>query len=106
MRGGSEDGEAVDEERDCPDNRDFQKRFNADLFAGIIPTKVDEQQKSQMMGFISYAQNLNDTVKLLCMSKMLSLVHSTHEKNRIFVTGNAMMSTKLSSSKQAIDKAV
>lgn len=58
------------------------------------------------MGFIAYAQNINETVKLLCMSKLVALVHSTHDKNRIFVTGNAMMSTKLSSSKAAIDKAI
>lgn len=62
MRENSDDGleddnaaGPVDEEQDNPDNKDFQKRFNADIFAGIIPTKVDEQQKSQMMGFISYA---------------------------------------------------
>jgi hypothetical protein len=58
------------------------------------------------MGFIAYAQNINESIKLLCMSKLVALVHSTHDKNRIFVTGNAMMSTKLSSSKQAIEKAV
>jgi len=59
-----------------------------------------------MMGFIAYAQNINETIKLLCMSKLVALVHSNHDKNRIFVTGNAMMSTKLSSSKQAIEKAI
>jgi hypothetical protein len=59
-----------------------------------------------MMGFIAFAQNLNETVKLQCMSKLVQLIHSSHDKNRIFVTGNAMMSTKLSSSKQAIEKAI
>ena len=51
-----------------------------------------------MMGFIAYAQNINETVKLICMSKLVNLVNTGHDKNRIFVTGNAMMSTKLSSS--------
>ena len=59
-----------------------------------------------MMGFVAYAQNLNETVKLLCMSKMVQIVSSHHDKNRIFVTGNAMMSTKLSCSKTAIEKAI
>ena len=53
-----------DEEQEDPANKDFKKRFKADLFAGHIPTKVDDQQKAQMMGFIAYAQNLNETVKL------------------------------------------
>lgn len=94
------------EEQEDPANKDFRKRFKADLFAGHVPTKVDDQQKAQMMGFIAYAQNINESVKLLCMSKLVALVHSSHDKNRIFVTGNAMMSTKLSSSKQAIEKAI
>lgn len=59
-----------------------------------------------MMGFVAYAQNINETVKILCMSKMVQLVASNHDKNRIFVTGNSMMSTKLSATKPAIDKAV
>lgn len=59
-----------------------------------------------MMGFVAYAQNLNETVKLLTMSKVVQLTSSCTEKNRIFVTGSAMMSTKLSASKQAIDNAI
>lgn len=59
-----------------------------------------------MMGFIAYAHNLNDTIKLQCMSKYVAFINSSTDKNRIFVTGNAMMSTKLSSSKQAIEKAL
>lgn len=58
-----------------------------------------------MMGFVAYAQNINESVKILCMSKLVQFA-SSQEKNRIFVTGNAMMSTKLSATKTAIEKAI
>lgn len=33
----------ANEEQNDPANQGFVKRFKADLFAGIVPTKVDEQ---------------------------------------------------------------
>ena len=57
-----------------------------------------------MMGFIAYAQNLEQTVKLLTFCKNVNF-NEAHDKNRIFVTGTAMMSTKLSTSAAAIQKA-
>ena len=57
-----------------------------------------------MMGFIAYAQNIENTVKLMTCSKLIQL-NEPHEKNRIFVTGHSMMSTKISSSEASINKA-
>ena len=38
------------------------------------------------------------------MSRVVSLINSTSDKNRIFVTGNEPWSTKLSCSKVAMEK--
>jgi len=51
-----------------------------------------------MMGFIAYAQNIENTVRLMTFSKNANL-NEPHDKNRIFVTGLSMFSAKLSTSK-------
>ena len=58
-----------------------------------------------MMGFIAYAQNIENTVKLMTFNKNTTL-NDAHDKNRIFVTGNTMFSAKLSTSKAAQDKVI
>ena len=56
-----------------------------------------------MMGFIAYAQNIENSIRLITFSKNANL-NEPHDKNRIFVTGLSMMSTKLSISKAAQEK--
>ena len=67
--------------------------------------KMDDHEKTQMMGFIAYAHNIENTVKLLSFSKLISL-NEPHDKNRIFVTGQKIMSTNLVSTSSAITKAL
>jgi len=55
------------------------------------------------MGFIAYAHNIENTVKLMSFSKLIQL-NEPHEKNRIFVTGQSMMSTKINSSSASVAK--
>lgn len=66
---------------------------------------MDEHERKQMMGFIAYAQNLENTIKLMTFNKNTSL-NESHDKNRIFVTGLTMFSAKLSTSKAAQEKVV
>ena len=40
-------------------------------YLGELPPGVEEHQRGQMMGFVAYAQNINESVKILCMSKMV-----------------------------------
>jgi hypothetical protein len=49
-----------------------------------------------MMSFIAYPQNLENACKLISCSKLVSFNEGPHDKNRIFVSGSAIMSTKLS----------
>jgi len=57
-----------------------------------------------MMGFIAYAQNVENTVKLITFNKNLNL-NEPHDKNRIFVTGTSIMSQKVPTSLAAQNKA-
>ena len=56
-----------------------------------------------MMGFIAYAHHIENSCKLLSFSKTVQF-NEAHDKNRIFVTGTSIMSTKLPTSQQAIAK--
>jgi hypothetical protein len=47
-----------------------------------------------MMSFIAYAQHLEATCKLITSSKSISLCESM-DKNRIYLSGTTIMSTKL-----------
>ena len=71
---------------------------------GIIPKQLDDHEKAQMMGFIAYAQNVENTVKLITFNKNLNL-NEPHDKNRIFVTGTSIMSQKVPTSLAAQNKA-
>lgn len=55
------------------------------------------------MGFIAYAINLDNTCKMLSFNKTMKLCEP-QDKNRIFVTGTSIMSTKLPTSKAAVSK--
>ena len=60
---------------------------------GIVPKDIES--KKELMSFILYGQNLESTVKLLTYSKAISLVEGQHEKNRQYLSGTSIMSTKL-----------
>jgi hypothetical protein len=47
-----------------------------------------------MMSFIAYAQHLEATCKLITSSKSIALCESM-DKNRIYLSGTTIMSTKL-----------
>ncbi len=69
----------------------------------MVPKQLDDHEKAQMMGFIAYALNIENSVKMMSFSKLISL-NEPHEKNRIFVTGTSMMSAKASASSAAVNK--
>jgi len=64
---------------------------------GIIPKDVES--KKEMMSFIAYAQNLEQTCKLLTYNKQVNYGDGSHDTNRSYVSGNAIMSIKLPVSK-------
>jgi hypothetical protein len=53
-----------------------------------------------MMSFIAYPQNLENACKIIACNKIVSFAEGPHDKNRIFVSGNTIMSTKLTISLQ------
>lgn len=50
------------------------------------------------MEFIAYAKNIDQTIKLVCMSKAVNFIQSNNDKNRIFVTATEIMPSKSGSS--------
>ena len=60
---------------------------------GIVPKDVET--KKEMMSFIAYPQHLEASCKLLSCSKAINFTETNHDKNRIFVSGTSIMSTKL-----------
>ena len=70
---------------------------------GVNPKHLDDHERSQMMGFIAYAGNIDNTCKLISFSKAVQLNDQT-DKNRIFVTGTSIMSTKLPTTMPAVIK--
>ena len=68
---------------------------------GIKPSKIegivpkDIEQKKEMMSFIGYPQNIENACKYLSCNKSLTFSEGPHDKNRIFISGNSIMSTKL-----------
>ena len=73
------------------------------MIQGVNPKHLDDYERSSMMGFIAYAQNLDNSCKLLSFNKAMKL-NEVQDKNRIFVTGTSIMSTKLPTSKAAVAK--
>jgi len=56
------------------------------------------------MEFIAYAKNIDQTIKLVCMSKAVNFIHSNNDKNRIFVTATEIMPSKSGSSSQTLNE--
>jgi hypothetical protein len=54
------------------------------------------------MEFIAYAKNIDQTIKLVCMSKAVNFIQSNNEKNRIFVTANDIMPQRQGSSPETL----
>lgn len=59
---------------------------------GIIPKDIE--QRKEIMSFIAYAQHIENTCKLITSSKSISLCENV-DKNRIYLSGTSIMSTKL-----------
>ena len=60
---------------------------------GVIPKDIES--KKEMMSFIAYPQHLEYACKLISNSKAICLTEGTHDKNRIYLSGTSIMSTKL-----------
>lgn len=63
------------------------------LFDGVVPK--DLEQKKEIMSFIAYPSNLENACKIISCNKMVNFTEGPNDKNRIFVSGNTIMSTKL-----------
>ena len=59
---------------------------------GIVPKDIE--LRKEIMSFIAYAQHIESTCKLITSSKSISLCDSA-DKNRIYLSGTSIMSTKL-----------
>ena len=61
---------------------------------GIVPKDIES--KKEMMSFIAYPQNLEWACRLISNQKNMILIEeSVHNKNRIYLSGTSIMSTKL-----------
>ena len=60
---------------------------------GVVPKDIE--QRKEMMSFIAYANNLECSCKLISSSKQVQFSENPHEKNRIYLSGTSIMSTKL-----------
>ena len=61
--------------------------------AGVIPKDIES--KKEMMSFICYPQHLEYACRLISSSKAVNLTEDTHDRNRIYLSGTSIMSTKL-----------
>ena len=100
----SQEEETESEEEDLtgemssPEPRD-DKSFYSRAFQrieGVVPK--DMESKKDMMSFIAYAQHLENSCKLISSSKLINLSDGPNDKNRIYMSGAATMSTKLTAS--------
>ena len=86
-------GESIDS-NESPDpeksglSKSAYKKIN-----GVVPK--DMEQKKEMMSFIAYSQHLEATCRLLSNSKQVSFSDGPHDKNRIYLSGTSIMSTKI-----------
>lgn len=80
-------------EDDDPEKQGLSKSTNRKI-QGIVPKDID--LKKEMLSFIAYPPNLEAACKLLSQNKTVSLNDGpVYNKNRIFVSGTSIMSTKL-----------
>lgn len=87
----SEDSDGEYQESPCDNDKNK-------LFKGVIPK--DLETKKEIMSFIVYPQHLENACKLFSCNKIVSFGDSSNDKNRIFMSGNTIMSTKLTVSMQ------
>ena len=70
---------------------------------GVIPKDIEN--KKEMLSFIAYPPHIENTCKLVSQNKMCSYSQDGHhDKNRIFVSGTSIMSTKLHVGKEHATK--
>ena len=81
-------------EDEDPDKRDLIQSPFKKKVQGIVPKDIE--QKKEMMSFIAYPPNLEAACRLLSQNKSIQLQEGpTYNKNRIFVSGTSIWSTKL-----------
>jgi len=70
---------------------------------GVVPKDIEN--KKEMLSFIAYPPHIENTCKLMSQNKMCQFSQDGHhDKNRIFVSGTSIMSTKLQVSKEQATK--
>lgn len=77
-------------ERMCTPDKDDRKTNKK--IEGVVPKDIE--QRKEMMSFIAYAQHIENSCKLITSSKSISLCENA-DKNRIYLSGATIMSTKL-----------
>lgn len=88
-----EDEQSEDDVLSSPETLDESPtKLKERKIEGIIPKDIE--QKKEMMSFIAYSQHIENTCKLITSSKAISLCDSM-DKNRIYLSGTSIMSTKL-----------
>tara|TARA_B110000285_G_C15057616_1_gene580507 strand:+ start:228 stop:1040 length:813 start_codon:yes stop_codon:yes gene_type:complete len=94
-----EDDEEESEEASSPECTSPERLDK--LGIGIKPFKIegivpkDIEQKKEMMSFIGYPSHIENACKYLSCNKLMTFNEGPHDKNRIFISGNSIMSTKL-----------
>lgn len=90
-----EDTEEFTEECSSPEvtRGDLTPNKTNKKISGVIPKDIES--KKEMMSFITYPQHLEYACKLISNSKAVCLTEGTHDKNRIYLSGTSIMSTKL-----------
>jgi len=93
----SGDEESRGESIDSNDSPDLEKcglsKAGYKKINGVVPK--DLESKKEMMSFIVYPHHLESTCKLLSCSKIINFSEGPHDKNRIYLSGATIMSTKL-----------
>jgi hypothetical protein len=88
-----EESEEVSEEEEEEENDDEKKSLRPKAIVGVIPKDIEKSK--EIMSFIAYAQHLETACKLISCNKNTSFVDNPTDKNRIYLSGTSIMSTKL-----------
>jgi hypothetical protein len=98
-----EDESQSEAEDSCEDSQESPSPSKkSKLFDGVVPKDIE--QKKEIMSFIAYPSNLENACKIIACNKQVNFAEGPHDKNRIFVSGTAIMSTKLTVSLQNMHK--
>lgn len=73
------------------------------MITGVVPKDVE--LKKEMMSFIAYPYHLEGCCRLLTQSRLVALTEDCNEKQRLYMCGTAIMSTKLPVGKEHSRKA-